>query len=346
MGLERTTVVMQNKTNVFETDLFENILNSIKKLAAKSDEKAERIIADHIRSAVMIISDGVTPANTEAGYVLRRVLRRAIKYINQLGIQKDGILNIAKMAISELAYAYPVLIQKETEILEVIKIEDEKFSQTLEKGLKEFEKGTDAFDLFQTYGFPIEMTVELAKEKGKNIDIKDFNEKMKQHQLISKAGSEQKFKGGLGGTGEMETKYHTATHLLLAALRKVLGGEITQKGSNITTERMRFDFNWPEKLTPEQIKAVEDLVIDKIKANLPVQMMEMPKEEAKKIVTTLSFDLSKYGDVVKVYKIGDFSAEFCGGPHVSNTGELGNFKIVKEEASAAGIRRIKAVLES
>jgi len=345
MGLERTTVVMQGKENVFQTDIFANILAAIKKVATKQDERAERIIADHIRSAVMIISDGVVPANTESGYVLRRILRRAIKYIDQLGIKKEDILIIAKTAIDGLSYVYTSLAKKQSEILDIIKNEDEKFRQTLEKGLKEFEKGIDAFDLFQTYGFPIEMTIELAKEKGVIIDIQEFNNKMKKHQEVSKAGSEQKFKGGLAGTGEMETKYHTATHMLLAALRSVLKAEITQKGSNITTERLRFDFNWPEKLTSEQIKAVEDLVNQKIGEKISVEMVEMPKDEAKKVVTTLSFDLSKYGDVVKVYKIGDFSAEFCGGPHVSNTSELGHFKIVKEEASAAGIRRIKAVLE-
>lgn len=352
MGLERTTVVMQGKQNVFETDLFVPVLDLIKKLAKKSDEKSERIIADHIRSAVMIISDGVIPANTESGYVLRRVLRRAIKYIDHLEIPKEEIFAIAKVCLDNLAYAYPVLKEKESEILEVIKKEDERFRQTLEKGMREFEKGIDAFDLFQTYGFPIEMTVEMAKEKGIAIDIDAFNEAMKKHQEISKAGAEQKFKGGLAGTSEIETKYHTATHLLLASLRNVLKAEITQKGSNITTERMRFDFNWPEKLTPEQIKSVEDLVNKKIQEKLPVEMLELPKEEAKKVVTTLSFDLSKYGETVKVYKIGDpsqagqvFSAEFCGGPHVANTSELGKFKIIKEEASAAGIRRIKAIIE-
>ena len=345
MGLERTTVVMQGNANVFETDIFESLLDLIRKLASKRDEKAERIVADHIRSAVMIISDGVIPSNTESGYVLRRILRRAIRYIDQLGIPKEETFAIAKVCIDNLAYAYPVLKEKEKEILEVITKEDEKFRFTLEKGLKEFEKGTDAFDLFQAYGFPIEMTIELAKEKGVVVDLNEYKEKMKKHQELSRAGSEQKFKGGLAGTGEVETKYHTATHLLLAALRKVLGGEIVQKGSNITVERMRFDFNWPEKMTTEQIKAVEDLVNQKIQERIPVQMMELPKEEAKKIVTTLSFDLSKYGDVVKVYKIGDFSAEFCGGPHVSNTSELGHFKIVKEEAVSAGVRRIKAILE-
>ena len=211
--------------------------------------------------------------------------------------------------------------------------------------MKEFGKGVDAFNLFQSYGFPLEMTLELAMEEGRKIDIDEFNEKMKKHQEISKAGSEQKFKGGLAGTGKMETKYHTATHLLLASLRKVLGGEIVQKGSNITAERMRFDFNWPEKLATDQLKAVEDLVNQRIAEKIPVEMHELPKEEAKKLVTTLSFDLSKYGDVVKVYKIGDISIEFCGGPHVKNTGELGHFKIIKEEASSAGVRRIKAILD-
>lgn len=352
MGLERTTVVMQGKDTVFDTDIFEDILKTIRNSAQKTDLRAERIIADHIRSSVMMISDGVIPSNTESGYVLRRLLRRAIKFIDQLGIPKDEIFSITKTVIDSLDYAYQVLRDKETTILNVIKIEDEKFRKTLSNGLKEFEKiseenisGKEAFLLFSTYGFPLELTKELAKEKGKIVDEMSFHEEFKKHQEISKVGADQKFKGGLAGTGEIETRYHTATHLLLASLRKVLKGEITQKGSNITAERMRFDFNWPEKVTPEQLKAVEDMVNEKIGEEIPVEMLELPKEEAKKIVTTLSFDLSKYGDVVKVYKIGDFSTEFCGGPHVSNTSELGHFKIVKEEASSAGVRRIKAILE-
>ncbi len=348
MGLERTTVVMQNKTNVFETDLFVDILNSIKKVATKSDEKAERIIADHIRSAVMIISDGVVPANSEGGYVLRRILRRAIKYINQLGIAPSEILNISKVAMTGLEYAYPVLKEKEAEILEVIKKEDEKFRETLVKGLKEFEKGTDAFDLFQTYGFPIEMTMELAKEKGATIDLNDFNLKMKKHQEISKVGSEQKFKGGLAGTGEIETKYHTATHLLNAALRQVLGNHISQKGSNITTERLRFDFLHPEKMTDEQKKKVEDYVNGVIALKLPVTCQEMSVNEAKESGAQGVFT-DKYDSMVKVYTIGadndHYSKEICGGPHVTNTSELGRFEIVKEEAVSAGVRRIKAILK-
>ena len=352
MGLERTTVVMQGKENVYETDLFEPIISYLKFNSKKFDEKSAKIVADHIRSTIFIISDGVIPANTDAGYVLRRVMRRAIRFIDKLSLPVDSIFKLAKIIINNYSSAYPTLKEKEIEIISIIKNEDIKFRMTLEKGLKEFEKGINAFDLFQTYGFPIEMTVELAKEKGVTIDMVDFNNKMKHHQELSKAGSEQKFKGGLSGTGETETKYHTATHLLLASLRNILKAEITQKGSNITSERLRFDFNWLEKLTAEQIKAVEEMVNDKIEAKLPVIMVELPKDEAKKIVTTLSFDLSKYGDVVKVYKIGNltkggqvFSAEFCGGPHVSNTSELGHFKIIKEEAVSAGVRRIKAVLE-
>ena len=344
MGMERTATIMQGKDNVFETDIFEQQFKYIRNISKKYDEKSARIVVDHVRSAIFIISDGVVPSNTEAGYVLRRILRRAIRHIDKIELSPEAIFDLAKIVIKDFSYAYPELKTNESKIISTIKSENEKFRLTLEKGLREFEKGIDAFNLFQTYGFPIEMTIELAKEKGQTVNISEYNDAMKKHQEISKTGSEQKFKGGLAGTGEMETKYHTATHLLLAALRTVLKAEITQKGSNITTERLRFDFNWPEKLTKEQIQAVEDLVNQKIREKLPVVMLELPKEEAKKIVTTLSFDLSKYGEVVKVYKIDDYSAEFCGGPHVSNTSELGHFKIVKEEACAAGIRRIKATL--
>ncbi len=365
MGLERTSVVMQGKTTVFDTDIFEEILNEIRGKAQKKDDRAERIIADHIRSAVMIISDGVVPSNTEAGYVLRRILRRAIRFIDQLGIPKEEIISIAKVVINKLSYAYPILNEKGNEILNVIKGEDDKFRKTLEEGLKQLKHiayrlensdivpvvdrkklhGIEAFNLYQTYGFPIELTLEICKEWNIEVDVDGFNEHMRKHQEISKAGSEQKFKGGLAGTGEIEIRYHTATHLLLGALRQLLDKDIYQKGSNITAERMRFDFNWSEKLTQEQLKSVEDLVNQKIEEKIPVEMLELPKEEAKKIVTVLSFDESKYGDIVKVYKIGDFDVEFCGGPHVKNTSELGHFKITKEEASSAGVRRIRAVLE-
>jgi len=305
MGFERLVMTVQKKASIYDTDLFSNEIS-----------KEERIVSDHIKAAEYIISDGVLPSNTGAGYVLRRLIRRAVRFSKGPLVTKN----------------------------EQIKEEEKKFKETLDKGLKEFEKGTDPFVLFSTYGFPIEMTIELAKEKGKMIDEQKFYEDLRKHQELSRTASVGMFKGGLAGTGEIETKYHTATHMLLAALRSVLKAEITQKGSNITAERLRFDFNWPEKLTKEQIKAVEDLINQKIQEKLPVVMLELPKDEAKKIVTTLSFDLSKYGDMVKVYKIGDFSTEFCGGPHVSNTSELGHFKIIKEEASAAGIRRIKAIL--
>ena len=366
MGLERTSVVMQGKSTVFDTDIFEELLSYIKNNSDKFNERSARIVADHIRSSVMIISDGVIPSNTEAGYVLRRILRRTIRFIDQLGISKEKIINLAEIVIEKLSEAYPDLASKKVEILDTVKKEDEKFRQTLERGLirlrkviaseysdsvkiKDIERkkisGQVAFDSYQTDGFPLELIIEIAKENDLEIDINGFNNEMKKHQEISKAGSEQKFKGGLAGTGEMETKYHTATHLLLGALRKVLDSEIVQKGSNITAERMRFDFNWPEKVPADKLKEVEDLVNQKIEEKIPVEMLELPKEEAKKICTVLSFDLSKYGDVVKVYKIHDFDVEFCGGPHVKNTGELGHFKITKEEASSAGIRRIKAVLE-
>jgi alanyl-tRNA synthetase len=348
MGLERTAVVMQGKNNVFETDIFESILSYIKSSSEKFDEKSARIVADHIRSAVMIISDGVIPSNTESGYVLRRIIRRAVRFIDQLGLKESEILSLVKISINNLSYAYPILSQKENEILEIIKLEDEKFRLTLIKGLKEFERGIDAFDLFQTYGFPIEMTQELALEEGRKIDIADFNEKMKKHQELSRAGSEQKFKGGLAGTGEMETKYHTATHLLNSALRAVLGDHVSQKGSNITAERLRFDFVHPEKMTDEQKKKVEDYVNGVIALKLPVTCKEMSVDEAKEGGAQGVFT-DKYDALVKVYTVGaeddHYSKEICGGPHVSNTSELGHFKITKEEAVSAGVRRIKAILE-
>ena len=398
MGLERTTVVIQGKDTVFDTDIFETILFEIKKNAQKSDERAERIIADHIRSAVMMVSDGVIPSNSEQGYVLRRLLRRAIRHARLIDFKENMCEKVVRVVIDKNKEAHPELDIKKEEINSEIIKEEKRFLETLEKGLGLTKKlfgskrpidknkfisvmessekrnffisylsgkpisgnvykiskeeldgavitGKEAFDLFQSYGFPLEMIDEIATEERFIVDHLGFREELKKHQEISKIGSEQKFKGGLAGHGEAETRYHTATHLLLASLRRILKGEITQKGSNITTERMRFDFNWPEKLTPEQLKAVEDMVNEKIQEKIPVQMLELPKEEAKKIVTTLSFDLSKYGEVVKVYKIGDFSTEFCGGPHVSNTSELGHFKIIKEEASSAGVRRIKAILD-
>ena len=352
-GLERLTMVLQGKNNVYDTDLFASLMTTIRSSAQKTDLKAERIVADHLRSAVFMIADGALPSNTDRGYVLRRLLRRAVRFADQIGLPAGSLATLAEQVITQYSDFYTELTANKAKVIEAISVEENKFRLTLEKGLKEFSKladqgnisGDQAFILFSTYGFPLEITKELAAEKGLAVDENGFLTELAKHQELSKAGAEQKFKGGLAGTGEMETKYHTATHLLLASLRQILGADIVQKGSNITTERLRFDFNWPEKLTAEQIKAVEDLVNQKINEKIPVEMLELPKEEAKDIVTTLSFDLSKYGDMVKVYKIGSFSTEFCGGPHVTNTGDLGSFKITKEEAVAAGVRRIKAVLE-
>ncbi|MFH0804439.1 MAG: alanine--tRNA ligase [Candidatus Zambryskibacteria bacterium] len=353
-GLERTLSVINGLDDNYRTELFWPIIEKIENLSGKKyeDRKKEfRIIADHIKAAVFILSEGIEPSNTKHGYVLRRLIRRAVYYMNRnmkdMGFdsKKFGLIAEVVMKIYEDTYSEFKNEEKCKDILDKLSHEIRKFRMTIENGLKEFEKGTDPFVLFTSYGFPFELTKELAKEKGIEIDENKFNEELKKHQELSRTASAGMFKGGLSDGGEENKKLHTATHLLLAALRKVLGEDIVQKGSNITTERLRFDFNWPKKLTPEQIKAVEDLVNQKIAEKIPVEMMELPKEEAIKVVGTLSFDLSKYGDVVKVYKIGDFSTEFCGGPHVSNTSELGHFKIIKEEASSQGIRRIKAVLE-
>lgn len=321
MGLERLLATVQKKKSVYETDVFNN-----------EETKEERIVADHVKAALFMISDGVVPSNNGAGYVLRRLIRRAVRLSKFPLVQE--IKKIKKI------YKGVYVIDDKGEIEK----EENKFRQTLNNGLKEFEKGIDPFILFTTYGFPIELTMELAKEKGRKIDLEDFNKKMIEHQKLSQTASVGMFKGGLADVGEKSTKYHTATHLLLAALRKTLGKDIVQKGSNITSERMRFDFNWSEKIGVDKLKQIEDLINTKIKEAIPVEMIELPKEEAIKIVKNLSFDLSKYGDIVKIYKIGDFSIEFCGGPHVVNTKELGQFKIQKEEAVAAGVRRIKAVL--
>lgn len=355
MGLERTSVVMQGKSTVFDTDIFEGLLKISAKLT--SDQRSQRIIADHMRSAVFMIGDGVLPSNTEAGYVLRRLIRRAIFRAVSLTTPADYVAEFVQQVANQYQNTYPEIKNNLDHIISVIKEESKKFEKTQVEGAKMFMKiqdqhisGEDAFKLFTTYGYPLELTIEMAKQNGKTVDVEGFNQHMKKHQEISKAGSEQKFKGGLASHGEMGTKYHTATHMLLASLQHVLNTPIVQKGSNITAERLRFDFNWPTKLTPEQVKAVEDMVNEKIKEALPVEMQELPKAEAQKIATTLAFDLSTYGDIVKVYKIGVkdggyFSIEFCGGPHVTNTSQLGHFKIVKEEASSAGVRRIKAVLE-
>lgn len=369
MGLERMITIKQEKKSAYETELFNELMNKIDNLLnlghqtsgkiaigrmeqTKNLLKSKRIIADHIRAIVFIISDGVIPSNTGRGYVLRRLIRRAMRYMGDLIIEKGNLVNLADVIIEQYGDIYENIKNNAEQIRKEIKKEEEKFEKTLESGLKEFKKGTDAFTLFSTYGFPIELTKELAKESGIEIDEKDFEEKLKQHQELSRTASAGMFKGGLADASEETIKYHTAAHLMLAALRRVLGEQVSQKGSNITAERLRFDFSWPQKMTAEQIKQVEDLVNEKIQADLPVSCEEMNLEEAKTQGATGVFE-SKYGERVKVYTIGPstssgfvpFSREICGGPHVPRTGVLGKFKIVKEEASSAGVRRIKAILE-
>lgn len=348
-GLERITAVMQGKRTAYDTDLFELITTRIRSIASTSSEKAERIVADHVRAAVFMIADGVTPSNTDRGYILRRLLRRAVRYADVLGVRPGDLFNVADAVVSKYQDVYPEVGSGSEKIAHEIREEEDKFRRTLKEGLKQFEKGVDPFILFTTYGFPFELTEEIAKEKGIEIDKQKFAEDFKKHQELSRVGAEQKFKGGLADTSEMSVKYHTATHLLHQALHDVLGDEVGQKGSNITPERLRFDFSFPRKLTDEEKQQVEDIVNGKIALGLPMKNIVMPKVEAEKIGARHFFD-QKYPDEVSVYYIGNslgsaYSKEFCGGPHVENIGVLGKFKIIKEEAVSAGVRRIKAVLE-
>lgn len=351
MGLERLALVSQfpkqvGEKAIFDTDLFAPILAEI----PGDDIRLKRIIADHIRTAVFMIADGVIPGNVERGYVLRRVIRRAVRHADTLGAHIAKIVEVVSSLYKEM---YPE-VGNAAHIMQVLGEEEEKFRKTLSRGLKEFAKmsensisGKEAFDLYQTYGFPIEMTEELAGERGATVDREAFEKELSLHQEKSRSGAEQKFKGGLAGHSDVEVRYHTATHLLNAALKHVLGDSVKQKGSNITTERLRFDFSYPEKLTDEQKKAVEDFVNEKISEGLPVVRKEMPKADAEALGAEMEFG-GKYPDVVSVYFIGDpdnaISKEFCGGPHVENTNTLGTFKITKEESVAAGVRRIKATL--
>ncbi len=346
MGVERTVAVLNGRRSVFDVEPLKVIVEKVRELAKNKDTRAERIITDHLRAATFILGDekGIAPSNVEQGYVLRRLIRRAIRYGKKLGIEKSFTHEISKLVIELMSGEYPELNKNKDFIIEQLAQEEERFNKTLEKGLKEFEKGTDPFILFTTYGFPIEMTEELAKEKGIKIDREKFEEEFKKHQELSRTATVGKFKSGLADHSEQVTKLHTATHLLLAALRKVLGEHVYQKGSNITAERLRLDFSHSEKMTSEQLKKVEDIVNEQIKKDLPVSCCEMSLEEAKKIGAMGVFE-TKYGDRVKVYSIGDFSKEICGGPHIKSTGELGHFKILKEESSSAGVRRIRAVVE-
>jgi len=352
MGLERTIAVLAGFDNIFKTELFVPIIKEIERISTKNYKlktKNYRIIADHIKASVFILAEDIEPSNTEQGYVLRRLIRRSVRYGKQLGIEGNFCSKIAETVIKMYEDSYPEVAKKQEYILDKLTEEEKKFKQTLERGLKEFEKlesisGEKAFDLYQTYGFPLEFTEELAKEKGILINKEEFKESLKKHQELSRTGAEQKFKGGLADHSEQTTKYHTATHLLLAALKKVLGSHVSQRGSNITSERLRFDFSHSEKLTEEQKQKVEDLVNQKIQEDLEVRQEEMSLKEAKEQGATGVFG-EKYGDKVKVYTVNDFSKEICGGPHVKKTSELGHFKIKKESSSSAGVRRIKAVLE-
>ncbi len=344
-GLERVSAVLQGKRSVFETDLFAPVLEMIKADAKSYDERSARIVADHLRTATFLISDGVLPSNKDQGYILRRLARRAIFKLGSLATAPGLGAKVIEWYVDKYSEHYKM---DKASIVKAFNDEEKKFIETLAEGKKEFAKGIDPFVLWTTYGFPIELTKELAREKGQAVDIEAFNKKMKEHQDLSRAGAEQKFKGGLGDTSEMSVKYHTATHLLHRALHQVLGDKVSQKGSNITPERLRFDFTHGAKMTDDEKKRVEDLVNGWIKAALPVHRIELPKEEALK-TGAFHFFGDKYGDVVSVYYIGDsmdsaVSKEFCGGPHVENTSVLGNFKIQKEEAVSAGVRRIKAVL--
>ena len=363
LGVERVTAILEGYTDNYKSSVWRDIIEKIEEISGlKYDEqnsKAMRIIADHIRAVVMIAGDdaGIKPSNTDQGYILRRLIRRIIRYAKKLNIDinSNWEQELAEIIIEKYSKYYSELERNKEVILQVLKDEKIKFSRTLEKGLKEFEKaiklieGTEinkdiAFKLYDTYGFPIELTEELAKEQGLTVDTEGFKQKFAEHQEKSREGANQKFKGGLASTGEMETKYHTATHLLNAALKKVLGPHVHQKGSNITAERMRFDFSHSSKMTDEEKQKTEDLVNEYIKMAIPVEKLEMKKEDAIAKGAEAMF-LDKYGDIVSVYKIGDISMELCGGPHVHNTSELGHFKIKKEEASSAGVRRIKAILE-
>ncbi|HLC69768.1 MAG TPA: alanine--tRNA ligase [Patescibacteria group bacterium] len=384
MGLERTLMVLNNYVDVFQIDTFWPIIKKLQELSGNeyvvggATTTSMRIVADHLRTATMIMGDdrGVAPSNVDQGYIVRRMIRRAVRHGRLLGIKENFCSEIAKVVIDIFKDVYPEVERNKEFVLREIAAEESKFRNTIEQGLKEFEKlingfriafektgqniseisGKQAFKLYDTFGFPLEMTQELARENGLTVDVNGFDAAYKAHQDLSRAGAEQKFKGGLADTGEMSTKYHTATHLLHAALRKVLGTHVEQRGSNITSERLRFDFSHPEKMTDEQKKQVEDLVNVAIQKDYPVSFSEMSVEEAKAGGAMGLFE-DKYGSKVKVYTVGDpkqkpeaspesptFSKEICGGPHVEHTGVIGHFKISKEEACSSGIRRIKAIV--
>lgn len=355
LGLERMTMLLQGKETPFDTELFAPIMKKLEELQKIDSIESRRIVAEHLRSSMMIVSDGGRPSNLDRGYVLRRLIRRMIRHMNKLQINLDELSTLIDINVDNLKEMYPDLAKNKEIIKSVILEEKEKFVKTLVNGEREFQKeinklkdtkklsGKVVFKLYDTYGFPPEVTKELAKESGYEIDMKEFEELFKAHQEKSRAGSEQKFKGGLAEQNEITIAYHTATHLLNAALKQVIGENAHQRGSNITIDRMRFDFNCDHKMTDEEKRKTEDLVNKWIQEGLPVTKEEMKKEDAIKSGAECMF-IEKYPDIVTVYTIGDVSKELCGGPHVNNTKELGKFKIKKEESSSSGVRRIKAVL--
>ena len=363
LGLERMTMLLQGKETPFDTELFKPVMDKLQELAGENDSiESRRIVAEHLRASMMIIQDGGLPSNVDRGYILRRLIRRMVRHLRKLQINLNELGELIDLNIDTLKEMYPELHQNSNKIKSVIIEEKDKFEKTLERGEREFNKivnrmknegqdtisGQDLFTLYETYGFPPEVTQDLAREAGLKVDTTEFDKLFKEHQEKSRMGSEQKFKGGLAGTGEQEVRYHTATHLLNAALKVILGKDVHQKGSNITPERMRFDFSCDHKLTDEEKKKVEDLVNEWISRGLDVKCEEMKKDDAIKSGAECMF-IEKYPDIVTVYSIGNdketVSKELCGGPHVKNTSELGHFKIKKEEASSAVVRRIKAILE-
>ena len=358
MGVERTVAILEGVNDNYLSSIWKDVIElicEISNLPYEGNEKSMRIIADHLRTAVFVSADpaGIKPSNTDQGYILRRLIRRAIRHAKALNIDvnSDWDQRIASLILDKYKSYYKELVDNENVVYEVLNNEKVKFNRTLEKGLREFEKvsnndldGATAFRLFDTYGFPLELTEELALERGLKVDVEGFNQKFKEHQEKSRTASAGKFKGGLAGDGEIETKYHTCTHLLNAALKEVVGPDVHQKGSNITAERLRFDFSCDHKLSDEEKQKAEELVNKWISEGLEVTCEEMSKEDAIKSGAECMF-IEKYPDVVTVYSIGNVSKELCGGPHVSNTSELGTFRIKKEEASSAGVRRIKGILE-
>ncbi len=358
-GLERLACVLQNKESDYETNLFLPIMHEIEKTSQKADlskQKSSRIIADHVRAICFLIADGVLPSKEDRGYILRRILRRAMRHGRLIEAEKGFLIPLAQIVIRQYHNIYPELRNKQSDILTIIQKEQEKFEKTLSQGLKKFKKlvqlaleerkeildSKAIFHLYDTYGFPLELTKEMAEEEGLEIDEKAFEKEFDHHREISRAGAKKKF-GGVGEWGDKVALHHTATHLLHKALQQVLGDHVQQAGSDLTPERLRFDFSHSQKMTEEEIRKVEEIVNQKIKEELKVQMKEMPYEEAIK-KGALAFFKEKYPKIVKVYSIGNFSKEICAGPHVKNTNEIGQFKIVKEKASGAGVRRIKAVL--